>query len=163
MRSEKLTWNQPWEMKNWYGTSKKRWEIYVGCWSTHSFHTSKTRSEGSHHTIRDHQWLKCSVPICAFCITFPFCDQTIGWHNKSPLSSQASVIQFQLTASEARLAAVEECDCQRSCRVNGTIRQDGATWKSGCEICSCVVSSGQCLCYSPFIYPLTSTLLGILI
>nr|XP_045616855.1 protein kinase C-binding protein NELL2-like [Procambarus clarkii] len=50
----------------------------------------------------------------------------------------------RLTASEARLAAVEECDCQRSCRVNGTVRQDGATWKSGCEICSCVHGEVTC-------------------
>lgn len=54
-------------------------------------------------------------------------------------------LTWQLSASEARLAAVEECDCQRSCRVNGTIRQDGATWKSGCEICSCVVSTFECV------------------
>ncbi|RXG56460.1 Protein kinase C-binding protein NELL2 [Armadillidium vulgare] len=42
-----------------------------------------------------------------------------------------------ITSTEARLAAIEECDCQKSCKVNETIRQDGASWKIGCEICSC--------------------------
>ncbi|XP_076060602.1 protein kinase C-binding protein NELL1-like isoform X1 [Oratosquilla oratoria] len=60
------------------------------------------------------------------------------------LQSLVSDLAARLTASEARLAAVEECDCQRSCRVNGTIRQDGATWKSGCEICSCVHGEVTC-------------------
>ncbi|CAL4155734.1 unnamed protein product, partial [Meganyctiphanes norvegica] len=60
------------------------------------------------------------------------------------LQQLVTTLATRLTASEARLAAVEECDCQRSCRVNGTVRQDGATWKSGCEICSCVHGEVTC-------------------
>ncbi|KAK8386242.1 hypothetical protein O3P69_010740 [Scylla paramamosain] len=60
------------------------------------------------------------------------------------LQQMVAELATRLTASEARLAAVEECDCQRSCRVNGTVRQDGATWKSGCEICSCVHGEVTC-------------------
>ncbi|KAK4316858.1 hypothetical protein Pmani_012034 [Petrolisthes manimaculis] len=60
------------------------------------------------------------------------------------LQQLVSQLSIRLSASEARLAAVEECDCQRSCRVNGTVRQDGATWKSGCEICSCVHGEVTC-------------------
>ncbi|XP_069969926.1 protein kinase C-binding protein NELL1 isoform X2 [Penaeus vannamei] len=60
------------------------------------------------------------------------------------LQQLVTQLASRLSASEARLAAVEECDCQRSCRVNGTIRQDGATWKSGCEICSCVHGEVTC-------------------
>ncbi|XP_068249419.1 protein kinase C-binding protein NELL2a-like isoform X1 [Palaemon carinicauda] len=60
------------------------------------------------------------------------------------LQQLVTQLATRLTESEARLAAVEECDCQRSCRVNGTVRQDGATWKSGCEICSCVHGEVTC-------------------
>ena len=47
-----------------------------------------------------------------------------------------------MAASEARLSALESCDCQKSCRVNGTTRPDGAGWKMGCEMCQCKVRGG---------------------
>lgn len=43
-------------------------------------------------------------------------------------------------AAEGRIGRVEECDCQKSCRVNGSVHPDGATWQRGCDICACVVS-----------------------
>lgn len=35
---------------------------------------------------------------------------------------------------------MEECDCQKSCVVNGSVHADGASWQRDCDICSCVVS-----------------------
>uniref|UniRef100_A0A1B6DC00 Protein kinase C-binding protein NELL2 n=1 Tax=Clastoptera arizonana TaxID=38151 RepID=A0A1B6DC00_9HEMI len=39
---------------------------------------------------------------------------------------------------------VEECDCQKSCMVNGSIHADGASWQKDCDICSCVHGEVQC-------------------
>lgn len=42
--------------------------------------------------------------------------------------------------AEERLTQLEQCDCPRSCSVNGTVYTDGASWHSDCEVCSCRVS-----------------------
>lgn len=49
-------------------------------------------------------------------------------------------LSSQLVVAEARIGRVEECDCQKSCRINGSVHADGATWQKGCDICACVVS-----------------------
>ncbi|KAJ8968327.1 hypothetical protein NQ314_002363 [Rhamnusium bicolor] len=46
-----------------------------------------------------------------------------------------------LVAAEKRISKVEECDCRKSCQINGTVHADGATWQSGCQLCACVVSN----------------------
>jgi hypothetical protein len=46
----------------------------------------------------------------------------------------------QVEEAEKRLAKLEGCDCQKSCRVNGSVHADGATWQRNCELCACVVS-----------------------
>ena len=55
---------------------------------------------------------------------------------------------LQLAAAEVRISHVEECDCQKSCRVNGSVHPDGATWQRGCDICACVVSCYVNICRS---------------
>lgn len=51
----------------------------------------------------------------------------------------------QLVGTEARLARLEQCDCQKSCYSNGSVHADGATWQKDCNRCSCVVSIEQFL------------------
>lgn len=41
--------------------------------------------------------------------------------------------------TERKLTQVEECECFKTCHVNGSTHPDGATWKQDCDICSCVV------------------------
>lgn len=48
-------------------------------------------------------------------------------------------MNMQLAQAENRLSLVEQCDCQKSCRSNGTLRADGTSWHHGCDICTCVV------------------------
>lgn len=48
---------------------------------------------------------------------------------------------LQLEAAEGRISKVEECDCVKSCDVNGTLHADGASWERDCDICACVVST----------------------
>lgn len=51
---------------------------------------------------------------------------------------------LQLTTTENRIKKLEECECEKSCRVNGTIHDDGATWEKGCQQCSCVHGEIKC-------------------
>ena len=46
----------------------------------------------------------------------------------------------QLEVAEDRLTQLEQCDCPRSCSVNGTVYPDGDSWQSECELCTCSVS-----------------------
>ncbi|RWS27877.1 protein kinase C-binding protein NELL2-like protein, partial [Leptotrombidium deliense] len=50
----------------------------------------------------------------------------------------------KLRETERRLAAVEECECFKSCQINGTFHPDGATWKQDCDICSCQRGKVSC-------------------
>ena len=52
------------------------------------------------------------------------------------------IFNFQLQATEEKVSKLEECDCTKSCQLpGGIIREDGASWSEGCQLCSCVVSS----------------------
>ena len=52
----------------------------------------------------------------------------------------------KLQTAENRLESLEECDCPKSCRAEGgIIREDGASWTEGCDLCSCVVSHSNSL------------------
>ncbi|XP_014616550.1 PREDICTED: protein kinase C-binding protein NELL1-like isoform X3 [Polistes canadensis] len=53
-------------------------------------------------------------------------------------------LQERLAVAENRISKVEECECQKSCRVNGTVHEDGATWEKGCQQCSCVHGEIEC-------------------
>ncbi|XP_054160261.1 protein kinase C-binding protein NELL2-like [Oppia nitens] len=68
-------------------------------------------------------------------------------------SLQNSVIRLEniikelserLFEAELRLQNVEECDCFKSCVVNGSIHEEGSSWQHNCDICSCV--RGQVIC-----------------
>lgn len=59
------------------------------------------------------------------------------------MSRYLILVDFQLMGTEARLARLEQCDCQKSCYSNGTVHADGATWQRDCNRCSCVVSSSR--------------------
>ncbi|XP_046442081.1 protein kinase C-binding protein NELL1-like isoform X2 [Daphnia pulex] len=50
----------------------------------------------------------------------------------------------KLEHAEERLTQLEQCDCPRSCSVNGTVHADGSSWNSDCEVCSC--HKGQVTC-----------------
>ncbi|XP_060531574.1 protein kinase C-binding protein NELL1-like isoform X2 [Cylas formicarius] len=53
-------------------------------------------------------------------------------------------ISKRLAQAELRLTRAEECDCQKSCRVNGSVHADGSTWQRGCDLCACVHGEVQC-------------------
>lgn len=57
---------------------------------------------------------------------------------------------LQLVGAEARLARLEQCDCQKSCFINGTALPDGSTWEKDCNHCTCKVRNYntllQCTC-----------------
>ena len=64
-----------------------------------------------------------------------------------------SIFLWQLIETELRLQSVEECDCFKSCSVNGSLHPEGSTWKQDCDICSCVVSISTLLSFrSHFIW-----------
>lgn len=50
----------------------------------------------------------------------------------------------RLIEAEERIASVEQCECQKSCRVNGTVRPDGSIWKQDCDICTCAQGKVEC-------------------
>lgn len=54
---------------------------------------------------------------------------------------------MQLEAAEGRITKVEECDCLKSCSINGSVYADGANWQRDCEMCACVVSIHYFLCF----------------
>lgn len=60
------------------------------------------------------------------------------------LEGYVSKLTQRLAEAEQRIASVEECECQRNCRVNDSVRPDGSVWKQDCDICTC--SRGQVEC-----------------
>ncbi|XP_026288401.1 protein kinase C-binding protein NELL1-like isoform X2 [Frankliniella occidentalis] len=77
------------------------------------------------------------------------------------LTRRLSQLSERLAAAEVRVARTEECDCQKSCRINGSVHADGATWQKGCDVCACVQGEVQCrplqcplvACKNPVINP----------
>lgn len=55
------------------------------------------------------------------------------------INKLAIYVFFQLANAEHHIAALQQCECQKSCVANGSNHPDGSTWKNGCDICSCVV------------------------
>ncbi|CAD1477040.1 unnamed protein product, partial [Heterotrigona itama] len=65
-----------------------------------------------------------------------------------PTCGQFSILQNTveqlMPAAEGRISKVEECECQKSCRANGTVHEDGATWEKDCQQCSCIHGEIEC-------------------
>jgi hypothetical protein len=57
-----------------------------------------------------------------------------------PSSHLLLFLSEKLEHAEERLTQLEQCDCPRSCSVNGAVHADGSSWNSDCEVCSCHVS-----------------------
>ncbi|KAL1116125.1 hypothetical protein AAG570_005620 [Ranatra chinensis] len=60
------------------------------------------------------------------------------------LTARINKLSARLELAEGRISKVEECDCQKSCSINGSVHADGATWQHNCEICSCVHGDVEC-------------------
>ncbi|XP_065334264.1 protein kinase C-binding protein NELL1-like isoform X3 [Cloeon dipterum] len=77
--------------------------------------------------------------VCPTCGQFQLLQATV-----EDLTARVNQLVQKLEATEARIRVVEECDCQKSCRVNGSVHSDGATWQRDCDLCSCVKGVVQC-------------------
>lgn len=47
-------------------------------------------------------------------------------------------------AAENRVSYIEECDCKKSCKTNGTTKNDGEIWDMGCIQCKCEHGTVTC-------------------
>ncbi|XP_050460759.1 protein kinase C-binding protein NELL1-like isoform X2 [Cataglyphis hispanica] len=65
-------------------------------------------------------------------------------NNVENLNHMLEELTHRLAAAEDRISKVEECECQKSCRANGTVHEDGATWEKDCQQCSCVHGNIEC-------------------
>ncbi|XP_070164643.1 protein kinase C-binding protein NELL1 isoform X2 [Polyergus mexicanus] len=75
----------------------------------------------------------------------PTCGQFSTLQNTvARLLDNVKELTHRLAAAEGRISKVEECECQKSCRANGTVHEDGATWEKGCQQCSCVHGNIEC-------------------
>ncbi|XP_076174173.1 protein kinase C-binding protein NELL1 isoform X4 [Ptiloglossa arizonensis] len=108
---------------------------------------------GPHGYLSQCPQLDSSCPTCG---QFSILQNTVEqlMHNLNELTRR-------LAAAEGRISKVEECECQKSCRTNGTVHEDGATWKKDCQQCSCVHGEIECrptpcapvTCKNPVILP----------
>ncbi|XP_023238627.1 protein kinase C-binding protein NELL2-like [Centruroides sculpturatus] len=80
-----------------------------------------------------------------FATECPKCGQFIELQiSVKGLESHLKELIERLAQAEQRISAVEECECQKNCFVNGSIHRDGATWKHNCDICNCVRGVLKC-------------------
>ncbi|RZF46907.1 hypothetical protein LSTR_LSTR008035 [Laodelphax striatellus] len=91
---------------------------------------------GPHGYLNQCPHLDTSCPTCG---QFSLLQNTVD-----QLTRHLQELKQKLVAVEGRVARVEDCDCQKSCSLNGSIHPDGATWQHGCQICSCVHGEIQC-------------------
>ncbi|KAH0550200.1 hypothetical protein KQX54_018012 [Cotesia glomerata] len=91
---------------------------------------------GAHGYLSQCPQLDTSCPTCG---QFSILQNTVEqlMHNLNELT-------HRLAAAEGRISKVEECECQKSCRSNGTIHEDGSTWEEGCQQCLCVHGEIEC-------------------
>ncbi|CAG9563346.1 unnamed protein product [Danaus chrysippus] len=93
---------------------------------------------------------------CPTCGQFSLLQATV-----QELTSHIHDLSLKLVGTEARLARLEQCDCQKSCYSNGTVHADGATWQKDCNRCSCVhgeitcrpVECDRAECKNPVLHP----------
>nr|CAD7437867.1 unnamed protein product [Timema bartmani] len=76
---------------------------------------------------------------CPTCGQFSLLQNTVD-----QLKKHLQELSDRLVAAEGRINRVEECDCQKSCRINGTVHADGASWRKGCDNCFCVHGEVDC-------------------
>ncbi|KAK7791795.1 hypothetical protein R5R35_010896 [Gryllus longicercus] len=91
---------------------------------------------GPHGYLKQCPLLDSSCPTCG---QFSLLQNTV-----EQLTKNLRELSKRLEAAEGRISKVEDCDCQKSCRVNGSVHADGATWQEDCDICSCVHGEIQC-------------------
>ncbi|XP_060800674.1 protein kinase C-binding protein NELL1 isoform X1 [Amyelois transitella] len=93
---------------------------------------------------------------CPTCGQFALLQATV-----QELTTHIHDLSLKLVGTEARLARLEQCDCQKSCYSNGTVHADGATWQRDCNRCSCVHGEITCRpvecdrtdCKNPVLHP----------
>ncbi|XP_050561369.1 protein kinase C-binding protein NELL1 isoform X1 [Spodoptera frugiperda] len=93
---------------------------------------------------------------CPTCGQFALLQATV-----QELTTHIHDLSLKLVGTEARLARLEQCDCQKSCFSNGTVHADGATWQRDCNRCSCVhgeitcrpVECDRAECKNPVLHP----------
>ncbi|XP_015593376.1 protein kinase C-binding protein NELL1 isoform X4 [Cephus cinctus] len=91
---------------------------------------------GAHGYLSQCPQLDSSCPTCG---QFSILQNTV-----EQLMQNLNELTRRLAAAEGRISKVEECECQKACRVNGTVHDDGATWEKGCQQCSCVHGEIEC-------------------
>ncbi|XP_029165658.1 protein kinase C-binding protein NELL1-like [Nylanderia fulva] len=91
---------------------------------------------GAHGYLYQCPQLDSSCPTCG---QFSILQTTV-----EQLMFNIKELTHRLAAAEGRISKVEECECQKSCRANGTVHEDGATWEKGCQQCSCIHGSIEC-------------------
>nr|XP_033332762.1 protein kinase C-binding protein NELL1-like isoform X1 [Megalopta genalis] len=91
---------------------------------------------GPHGYLSQCPQLDSSCPTCG---QFSILQNTV-----EQLMDNLNELTRRLAAAEGRISKVEECECQKSCRANGTVHEDGATWEKGCQQCSCVHGEIEC-------------------
>ncbi|XP_054266741.1 protein kinase C-binding protein NELL2-like isoform X1 [Macrosteles quadrilineatus] len=91
---------------------------------------------GPHGYLNQCPHLDTSCPTCG---QFSVLQNTV-----ETLTKHLQDLSQRLIAVEGKISRLEECDCQKSCTVNGSIHADGASWQHDCDICSCVHGEVQC-------------------
>ncbi|XP_065083965.1 protein kinase C-binding protein NELL1-like isoform X5 [Ochlerotatus camptorhynchus] len=68
----------------------------------------------------------------------PTCGQYLELENALlDLKEMITHLSRRLVAAEQRVSSIEECDCKKSCLINGTSKNDGDIWDIGCSQCKC--------------------------
>ncbi|XP_021709168.1 protein NEL isoform X2 [Aedes aegypti] len=68
----------------------------------------------------------------------PTCGQFLELENALlGLKEMITHLSRRLVAAEQRVSSIEECDCKKSCLINGTSKNDGDIWDIGCSQCKC--------------------------
>ncbi|XP_050097481.1 protein kinase C-binding protein NELL1-like isoform X2 [Anopheles aquasalis] len=75
----------------------------------------------------------------------PTCGQFLELENALLELKQAmSLLTKRLVDAEKRVSYIEECDCKKSCLINGTTKNDGDAWDIGCSRCECRQGEVKC-------------------
>ncbi|XP_059080209.1 protein kinase C-binding protein NELL1-like isoform X4 [Tigriopus californicus] len=123
--------------------------LYVGQQDSHNF-LFKGHLQNLHLVSgQNGHILQCPhTPVsCPSCGQFQSLQATVQTLQET-FSQQILDLKTKLSQAENRLSQLEECDCPKSCRApGGLVREDGASWSEGCQLCSCV--RGQIVCRQP--------------
>ncbi|XP_049293599.1 protein kinase C-binding protein NELL1-like isoform X3 [Anopheles funestus] len=75
----------------------------------------------------------------------PTCGQFLELENALlELKQTMSLLTKRLVEAEKRVSYIEECDCKKSCLINGTTKNDGDAWDIGCSRCECKQGIVKC-------------------